>query len=395
MKFFSWKNLRGFSLVEVLVAVSIFSVVAVVSTSIFIEVSSMERKSAVQNIIFDDAQSIMRQITQEIQAGTIDYEEYYSVKVAQRKEEQVYYGINYGAYSSRFYSPGSSLDTATPKNPDNLGVECSYIEGSSLDNCEVRYTLSSDRNTGKNPFDGSAEQVAAEQSNGADSNAFCDLGYGKCDEDLGPINQVEELYIIDSTGTKKTILARKVGLTSGDWVLGMVKMDGKDLDQNGVIDTFICKEEFNCLGESDDELGTLLTLLDPLPFIDSTDDISTFGIRLPQQSDLEVALDFNTTQFVAISPLRSTIKNLQFTITPVEDPYKGYAETDMQMQPSVTITLTLGLSASGLAEYPGDFPDITLQTTVAAGSPGKINAYPPTNDLEWLQQNGLIPKTGA
>ena len=91
--------------------------------------------------------------------------------------------------------------------------------------------------------------------------------------------------------------------------------------------------------------------------------------------------DINTTQFIPITPKRSTIKSLKFIINPIEDPYKAYAENTMRTHPSVTIILTLGLSKETAEDYPDDFEDLTVQATVAAGVIGKLDAYPPMNDV--------------
>lgn len=367
---------EGFTLVEVLIAMSIFTLAAVISSNILVDVVQLEKKSSIQNAIYEDVRIIMQQLTNEIQAGTIDYEEYYSMNVIQAANDpDLFYGINYGVYSSRFYNPGKSQFGATV-NPDDLGIECSFPQPlPDNTDCEIFYTHSTDLNTGQNPFKfpGNDPDV---------SDAFCDNGTGNCGADR---NIADELYLIDSTGTRKTIIGKK-RISANDFAIGIVRMNGADLDQNGVVDVFGCSEEFDCITDAN-TLGVLIKY----PFIQDfigekgiaawTKYIQENHISVPEKSDLEKLFVINDTDFLPISPMHATIKGLKFIINPIEDPYKAYAEKAMQRHPSVTIILTMGLSKETLKDYPGTFADFTVQTTVAAGVIGKIDSYPPVNDL--------------
>jgi len=381
MKFL--KEQRGVTLVETLVALSLFSILAVISGAIFLDIVQLEKKSAVQNVFYEDARIILQQISNEIQGGAIDYEEYYSMNVIQEGTGG-YYGINYGAYGSRFYDPGKSLDGAPTENPTDLGVECSFpaaLPPADIADCEVLYTLSTDLNTGQNPFDynGSIKD---------NSNALCDdPGIGGC---AGTTGEVKELYLIDSTGTQKTIIARKKTTVDDDWAVGIVRMYGRDLDQNGVMDTFSCNEEFRCFGAIGSELGDIVTDVNS-PFTTSEADVSAYGITLPTTADLGSQFDQINSHFVPITPRKSNITDLRFIINPIEDPYKAYSESNVQTHPSVTIIMTMGLSKEAALDYPGTFLPVTVQATVSAGVLGKITSYPPTNDVSWI--NGLGLKT--
>lgn len=367
---------RGFTLVEVLIAVSLFTLVAVLSSDVLADVVGLERRTSVENDLYEDVQVVLQQLTKEIQNGTIDYEEYYSMKVIQAQTPPKggpYYGINYGVYGSRFYNPGKRFDVAPSKNPNDLGLECSVFadDGS----CSIYWTHSADINTGKNPFDGVGT-----------SSAFCDRGFKNCGAavDLAAgIADVDELYLIDKTGTKKTIIGKK-HITGSDYVLGLMRMEGRDMDQNGVVDIFTCAKEFECY---DGDGGDFVFKAIKYPFIQDKGVnvgrpyLVENGVRLAQQDDLKKAIfDPVTTQFIPISPLRSTIKSLDFIISPIDDPYRAYAENAMKAQPSVTIILTMGLSSEAEKDYPGTFKDITVQTTVAAGVKNKIESYPSVDD---------------
>lgn len=385
------KKSEGFTLMEVLIAMSLFTVSAVIASSVLVDIVQLQKKSSIQNSVYRDARTIMQQLTNLVQSGTIDYEEYYSVKIVQRKKAvnagAPYYGINYGVYSSRFFEPGKRQDGKTASNPADLGVECSYPSDPSKE-CEVYYSDSTDLNTGQNPYkDGDG------MNQSGDAAALCDakLGMG-CN---GISGAVDELYLIDSSGLHKTILGLKLvdgaacGNEGSDCAIGMIKMTGRDMDQNGVTDVFSCDDDYNCV-PANDEVDKIEDAF-KYPFIADCVNLKTCAspqsylfdnkIKLPQQSDLQKAFKIDTSQFVPITPSRVNVKALSFTINPIDDPYKAYSETAMQTQPTVTITMTLGLSAQTQNDYPGTFPDITLQTTVAAGVIGKIDSYPPVNDI--------------
>ncbi len=359
---------KGFTLVEVLIAISIFSLSAVIASSVLVSVVQLEKKASIQNAIYQDLRVLMQQLSNEIQNGTVDYEEYYNVKVAQSGD--VYYGTNYGVYASRFYDPGQKLGGGATSSPVDLGVECSYPNPLGDDqDCEIYFTNSNDLNTGANPYNGPI----------TDANAFCDNTYlPACD---GTENIVNELYLIDNTGTKKTIIGRKLmEFNPAEYSVALVRMHGQDFDQNGIVDIFTCEEDFNCTGAGgagfvvDDEIK--------YPFVENDSFVpGDNNIRLPKQSDLTETFDANLSQFIPISPRSIDIKNLEFKITPSENPYMAYAETASQMHPAVTIIITFNLASDIADDYPGEFQDLTVQTTVAAGVVGKIESYPPVNDI--------------
>lgn len=330
------------TLVEVLIAISLFTLAAVISTNILVEVVKLEKRTSVENAIYEDVRIIMQQLTSEIQNGTIDYDEYFSVCVVQdacNNNAGARYGFYHGVYGSRFYDPGKRSDGVPAVNPRDLGIECSFPDPLGDKECEITYALSGDLNTGQNPFAGSDDANLA--------SAFCEEGKGICDGAKAVVVE-DQLFLINGSGTKKTILGRKL-IQNDDWALGKIVMNGEDTDQNGLMDKFECSEEYNC--------------------------------DIAQKSDLGEAFVAATTEFVPITPLRSNVKSLQFVISPIEDPYKAYAENDVRFHPTVTIILTLDLSAEFEEIYPGDFQEFTVQTTVATGLTERIESYPPKGDI--------------
>ncbi|MCX6734444.1 MAG: type II secretion system protein [Candidatus Peregrinibacteria bacterium] len=390
---------KGFTLAEVLVAMSLFSIVCTIAATVLVDVVQLQKKSSIQNEIYEDARILMQQLTNEIQSGTIDYEEYYSVNVVQKKKLVTggpFLGINYGVYGSRFFDPGRRLDLQPAKNPEDLGIECSYPRPGNPDynvnkSCDIYFGDSTDLNTGQNPYKNNPDNYSA-----TEANALCDNKINPNSCAAITSGKVSDLYLIDSSGTHKTIIGQK-NITSGtcgklatsaDCAVAMIKMTGQDLDQNGIIDVFSCDADYgNCIPSKN---AIDIAPAFQYPFIinqsSAKDYLYNNNIRIPQRDDLKVAYNSNTSQFIPITPSRANVKALSFTINPLDDPYKAYAETGMQTQPTVTISMTIDLASAYKSDYPGAFPAVTLQTTVTAGVIGKIDSYPPVNDI--LREDG-------
>ena len=350
------KSHSGFTLLEALIAASIFAMVSMMGAAIFINISQSERKTELTNALYEDARVIMETLAREIRSGTIDYEEYYNKHVLC----STLYGVNRGVYASRFYDPGFYLDAGVPKkgtNPEHLGVQ-------TIPPSEMVFPLSVDKNMGQNPYS------AAEPANALSDNIAINC----------PSKAPDELHLISSDGRIKTTLVRQQ-MNDDDYALSMLRMESKDLDNNGVTDIFSCTEEYKeyCTSATDGEIASEFTSPFDIPTLDSAE------IKLPSDTD-KGQFAIATSAFVPISPLRSSIKNLRLIISPVEDPYKAFAETLVQYQPNVTIVLTLVPSAEEMTSYPSETtPEITIQTTVSTGVHQKITTYPPTKELDWIE----------
>lgn len=385
---------RGFTLIEVLIAASIFSVVITISTSIIFDIINTEKRTDILNGLYEDGKIAMEQLTSAIHDNAIDYEEYFSINVVQPNRGIVnpIYGLYYGAYASRFYDPGKSYMGNTPSlNPADLGVWCSDDQRYTS-SCQSIYLLSRDQNVGQNPWN--ATDDASQKS----ANAFCDTNLGtpvpacaSSGVDKTPFDFAgSELYLINKDGTKKTIFVRKVinmNMTDYASAIGKLEMDGVDTDQNGNIDLFKCAKGYSCALVTSYP-GSAKTLYYGPYSSDPTTFLSTAGITtIAEKSSLKMAFNFHSSNnvFIPITPFRTSIKNLTFIINPVEDPYKAFAEAAVQTHPFVTIIMTIEPSPKEKLKYPGGKPPVvTIQRTVTAGIHGNVTNYPPTTDLSWL-----------
>lgn len=353
--FGSGKNAPGFTLVEIIIASSIFTIVSLIGVTVFINVTRIQRKIALENTIYEDGRFMMERIAREIRANTVDYEEYYNKLVEGGK-----FGEMYTCYASRFYNPGTG-GTGT----GNLGAYCSdpaLGDPESNPGCVIDKTTL-DVNTGKNPYSGN---IFAADKNPEDANAFCDQHFGgatDCGGDFDLHNQ-SQLYLINSKGTKKTFITRKrVNDTPVDeYSLAMLQIEGIDTNTDSIVDQWtdltVSPKEFNCAANYDCPGSTL--------------------------SDLESTLNGITSAtryvgFVPISPMRTTIKDLRFYVSPLEDPRKAFAETStadaIQQQPHITVVMVLQPAASELGNFASDPPTITLQNTISSRVYNEVKSY--------------------
>ena len=114
-------------------------------------------------------------------------------------------------------------------------------------------------------------------------------------------------------------------------------------------------------------------------------------LALQTEDTLEEVFQFDQDfGFIPLTPFRTNIYELEFLITPPENPYLADAESEVQIHPYVTILLTIRPSAEQMARYPGlkneSDLEVTLQRTVSTGLHGSIQSYEPTSEVLWICQ---------
>lgn len=83
---------------------------------------------------------------------------------------------------------------------------------------------------------------------------------------------------------------------------------------------------------------------------------------------------------VPLSPSRTEIKKLKFYISPLEDPYRAFAEQNLtvQMQPHVTIYLEVGPAGDNQGGLNKDnLPHLEIQTTLSSRVYNEVKSYKP------------------
>lgn len=332
-------------MIEVILATAIFSIVSLIGVTVFVNVIRIQRRIYLENAIYEDGRFMMERLVREVRQNSIDYEEYYN-KLVEDKQ----YGQEQGCYSTRFYNPGTG-----GAGSGGLGAFCSNPANTDVKNvpgCVVdKRTL--DVNTGQNPYTG----LVGVNNAAKDANAMCSLRFltsppTTCD-DVTLYDQ-PELYLIDSKGKEKTILALKKFNSVPEYALGLVRIAGSDTNGDDIVDSWVIPEpsgteNYYCEAGFDCAAGNLSSLEGSL------DGTASGGAMLYRG-------------FVPITPQRTAIKQLHFYVSPLEDPRKAFAETDptlaIQQQPHVTIVMTLQPAQSELTSFSGTKPTITLQTTV-------------------------------
>jgi type II secretory pathway pseudopilin PulG len=187
---------------------------------------------------------------------------------------------------------------------DVYGYNCN---GGSCSNPEDITQSTIDNEIGTNPYNGTnVDSYTAVTKNSASA--------------IGDYRS-SNLYLISSSGREKTYF-----IYSGTQ-LSLLKMTGDDTDQNGVVDKWNCADGFGPGAEADK--------------IEDDD-------------------------FVNITPNDIEIVALKFSIHPLEDPYKAFAEPKSErFQPRITINMILEPKEQGVITDDNE-PTIEVQTTVSS-----------------------------
>lgn len=298
---------KGFTILEMLIAVAIFGIVSMLGVTVFVDITRAQRKISLENNLIEDSRFIMEQIVKDVMNNSIDYEEYFNQKAGED------YGKRFGAYAETFYDFGS----------DEMGTNCTPKETGPLlpSPCFVNANTI-DRNLG-------SSQEGAESALNAQTQG--------------------ELYLISPDAKRKTfyrLLPKNIQPDTEKW-LAIYKMEGSDLDGNGVYDSYTNAENFKP-GPAD-----------------------------PTKKIIDNPEDY----FEKISPSRVNIRDVKFIITPLEDPRKAFAEPDQQIQPRITIVLTVEPSKVALGgTTPPVIPQIILQTSISSRIFSEVKSFPARAD---------------
>ncbi len=302
---------KGFTIAELMIATTVLALLITFAGAIYNNFFGTVRNLKAANQVYDESRFSMDRISKEIRNGTIDYEEYYNQKTNfYGYGVNKTYGQNYCQYSRQFYSLGPDGIPGT-LDDENTGV----------------------RNPDAAPPLGRLDTVTGEYV-------------------PDPIQN--QLFLIDINGRNRTYIKRIVK-TDGTGRIGILKLVGEDwgIDHNpnnadegqndGLIDTWICAEGFNCCPSANPAC---------------------------QPGDEDYAMSDES--FVDITPAALDIVDLKFIIAPMDDPRKAYNEQDEQIQPHITIKLTVKASKTTSAQLTGKAPNIILESTLSARAYNEI-----------------------
>lgn len=337
-----------------IVTLTIFSIISMVAVSVVANSLKSARKIQAQAFLYTEAQALMDKMAREVENSALDYEAYFSMDVLDQSWETP----SYGQYAQSFYNPGSGgpFNEGPYEDVGGYGVYCEdgvnvYPTGADPETGEINGGTcfdddpprdAFDQNTGTHPFDGiDAFGYPSDDSFGM--NARCDAG-STCGSVI--YNVADALILINSAGDERSIYTRRDlegnactwdPANNGDCLLVKLAMKGNDTTSDGIVDSWTCQNNFVCE--------------DP---------------ALPLLSD-----------FKAMNPSALDVEEFYVYLVPTEDPYRAFAEEDAQVQPQVTLLLTVTLSEGYGANLLGNPPTITLQRTVSTGVYSEIKTYEP------------------
>jgi len=400
------KERAGFTLVEVLIVMFIFSIVSLVAITTYLTTFRVGQRATIENAIIEDSKFILQAIATEIKNGSIDYEEYFSQCViggtcpnqdlSSTVSFPTKYGENHGFYAWQFKYGGKQNDD--PLGPDDgfggicqkalLGDKFTDFPDEACSTGPLPF--SDDIDTGQNPnYNWQGKSID-------EASAFCSTnapvsgtdGYQTFEDDPTGIKKAEsltpcevasphtsayykdlasyamnELYLIDASGNHKTILLREKinNADQGDYALSKIELRKQANAEQDLLSRplpwfkFVCTENYSC---SDG-------IINP-----DEKNIPSRSEAYSYNDDENIFLDF-----VPISPLKVNIKNLKFIVYPVEDPHRAFSEIryyvgdepTVQVQPQVTILLEIEPSRKYRLPFISNNFNLTLQTTVTAG----------------------------
>lgn len=344
------KNRRsgGFTIVELMISLSVLTLLAMFSGRIYLNYTASTRDLKAANLIYEEGRQLMERIVREVRSSGLDYEQYFNQNVLIPIHATDFPSDPPQTYTDNYCYYGTFF---TDNGPDGNPLAFEDNESTGFRNTDIE-------------------------------DAITDLtGYNLSADAVAPIEK--ELYLINIPGTQRTILKRIERTESGQTIgkISMVKLIGKDFGEDhinrtdsyngaqaseitcadtdldtregdGLIDTWHCHADYNC---------STNTLLD-------ADIYSTGCVGFGHTAD-------NDNGFVDISPSALNVVDFQLIVSPKDDPWKAYNMDGVQIQPHVTIRLTVEANPLLVAlTDEGRIPSITLTSTVTARNYDEIKS---------------------
>lgn len=309
-----------------MVALAVLTLISLFAGNIYINYTGAARDLKAANNLYEEGRFLMERMIREIRQSGIDYEEYFNQNVLTGA-----LGENYCLYHQEFYSPGLDGIIRT-KDDESLGI--------------------------RNPDNLHAAAIAS------------------------PIQK--NLFLINLYGDKRTILTRIEKEVNGQQIgkIGLTKLIGKDFGEDhidgknsyhdykahnvscsldaregdGLVDTWLCDAEFPCNHEKE-----IVSITNP-----ACDGYTDMILNEPKSEDHS---------FIDISPNAINVVDLKFIVTPEDDPWKAYKVNHTQIQPHITVQLTIEANpklVNGLDKE--RLPRLTLTSTASTRNYDEIKS---------------------
>jgi prepilin-type N-terminal cleavage/methylation domain-containing protein len=316
--FFSQHRTKGFTIIELMVALTVLTLLSLGAARIYLNYTASTKDLKAANLIYEEARFLMEKMVREVRQGAIDYEQYFNQNLAQGD-----YGDNYCGYDQYFYD----------NNGESIGRHNEDMETDFQTNL------------------GMTDAVRAIE---------------------------DELYLINVAGNRRTILTRLEKEVEGETIgkVAITKLVGQDYgadhinaaspqgggpiagcdpderENDGLIDTWLCDPDFPCKRDFEIINGICTGHTDVI-------------LNDPADPDHS---------FVDISPNALNIIDLKFIISPKDDPWKAYNIDEIQIQPHVTIQLTVEANPKLITTDTERIPSITLTSTVTTRNYDEIKS---------------------
>ena len=322
---------KGFTIIELMVSLAILTMIALFAGNIYINYTDSARNLKAANLLYEEGRFMMERIVREVRQGAVDYEEYFNVNSLGSDPALGQLGLNYCLYDQDFYSVGFDGTIGT-KDDESLG----------------------ERNTvNANP---------------------------------APISTImqDNLFLINLGGDERTYFTRIERDVSGETIgkLAMVKLIGKDFGEDGIdgSDSYNGDDPHNISCEPDArENDGLIDTWHCDPDYPCDTQVSIVSAEVPAcdgygHQILNDPTDANHS-YVDISPNALNVLSLKFFISPEDDPWKAYKVNSAQIQPYITIQLTVAANpklVSGIDD--NRIPVITLTSTTTTRNYDEIKS---------------------
>jgi len=317
---------KGFTIIELMVALAVLTLISLFAGNIYINYSYAARNLKTANLLYEEGRFLMERIVKEVRQSAVDYEEYFSVNSLGSDPAAGELGRNYCFYDQDFYSVGFD-GVINTRDDESLG-----------------------------------------ERNALNVNA-------------APISTImqENLFLINMAGDRRTYITRVEKDVSGNTIgkVAMVKLIGQDYGDDGInsSDPKGVGPDVLCAPDSRENDGLVDTWTCDPDFPCKTDVILTNGacegfgdqiLNLPTDPDHS---------FIDISPNALNVLSLKFMISPEDDPWKAYKIKNVQIQPYITIQLTVAANPKLINGIDNDrIPQITLTSTVSTRNYDEIKS---------------------
>jgi hypothetical protein len=318
------------------------------------------RKIQTQVFLYSEAQAAMDYLARYIEQNGIDYEAYYDREA--KGNDSDWHTENYGYYGQSFFHTGDDGGPTSggPYSGIN-GYDAECPSDSSLvypDDCpdELPIYDELDYDTGAHPFSYIDTISSSYTDDPSYMNAFCESSSGSVDCEDFDYFFTDDLILISPEGDERTIFTREdFNENSGEYRLSIMQLTGSDSTLDGIVDDWECLDGYTCNDSFTGDGGDTLDI--------------------PWNDDLNYHEGTRQEDFMAITPTAVTIESFYVLIAPLEDPYRAFAEEDVQIQPHVTIIMTMSLSEEYSQNLLGNVPSITVQRSISTGVYTDVNSY--------------------